>query len=479
MDSLVAELAGLLGETNVLVSGQDQAPFLTDWLGKYRGAARAVVRPGSTEEVAAVMRLCASHGAPVVPQGGNTSMSGGATPDGTGEAVVLSLTRLNRIRNIDAIGNTITVDAGVVLVRVQQAAEAAGRFFPLSLGAEGSCTIGGNLAANAGGVAVLRYGTMRELTLGLEVVLADGRVWDGLTALRKDNTGYALRDLFIGSEGTLGVITGAVLKLFARPQARATAFVAVQDTAAALSLLGTIRDRCGDRVTAFEFMTGDCLALILSHIADARLPLAEMPSAAVLIELSDQDDEPALRDKLEAALIGAVEAGLVSDAAIAQDGTQAKAFWRIREGVSEALVRAGKAAKHDVSMPVSAMAEFVSVTGDAVRVAAPSVRPIVFGHLGDGNLHYNLLPGVGQAPAAFAALAPELTRIVHDEIGRRRGSISAEHGIGQLRVAEMPLRKAPLELELMRSLKDLLDPAGLLNPGKLLPGKPSPSSTSN
>ena len=469
MDDLTAQLAGALGEANVLVSGQDKAPFLTDWLGKYHGAARAVVRPGSTAEVAAVMRICARHKTPIVPQGGNTSMSGGATPDMSGRTVVLSLTRMNSIRNIDTVGNTITVDAGVVLAKVQQAAQAAGRFFPLSLGAEGSCTIGGNLAANAGGVAVLRYGTMRELTLGLEVVLADGRIWDGLTALRKDNTGYALRDLFIGSEGTLGVITGAVLKLFAQPHARASAFVAVQDAAAALSLLSAVRDRCGDRLTAFEFMTGECLALILRHIGDARLPLAALPPAAVLIELSDQDDEPGLRERLEAALAESIEAGLVLDAAIAQDGTQAKAFWRIREGVSEALVREGKAAKHDVSMPVSAMAEFVAVADAAVRRVAPGVRPIVFGHLGDGNLHYNLLPAEGQDPAAFVALAPELTRIVHDEIGRRRGSISAEHGIGQLRVAEMPLRKAPLELELMNQLKHLLDPAGLLNPGKLLP----------
>ena len=469
MDDLTAQLAGALGEANVLVSGQDKAPFLTDWLGKYHGAARAVVRPGSTAEVAAVMRICARHKTPIVPQGGNTSMSGGATPDMSGRTVVLSLTRLNSIRNIDTVGNTITVDAGVVLAKVQQAAQAAGRFFPLSLGAEGSCTIGGNLAANAGGVAVLRYGTMRELTLGLEVVLADGRIWDGLTALRKDNTGYALRDLFIGSEGTLGVITGAVLKLFARPHARASAFVAVQDAAAALRLLSAVRDRCGDRLTAFEFMTGECLALILRHIGDARLPLAALPPAAVLIELSDQDDEPGLRERLEAALAESIEAGLVLDAAIAQDGTQARAFWRIREGVSEALVREGKAAKHDVSMPVSAMAEFVAVADAAVRRVAPGVRPIVFGHLGDGNLHYNLLPAEGQDPAAFVALAPELTRIVHDEIGRRRGSISAEHGIGQLRVAEMPLRKAPLELELMNQLKHLLDPAGLLNPGKLLP----------
>jgi len=472
MADLLVELAGVLGEANVLVSAEDQAPFLTDWLGKYRGAARAVIRPGSTEEVAAAMRICTCHGAPVVPQGGNTSMSGGATPDASGTAIVLSLARLNRIRDIDTVGNTITVDAGVVLAKVQQAAEAAGRFFPLSLGAEGSCTIGGNLAANAGGVAVLRYGTMRELTLGLEVVLADGRVWDGLTALRKDNTGYALRELFIGSEGTLGIITGAVLKLFARPQARTSAFVAVENAAAALALLAAVRDRCGDRLTAFEFMTGECLSLILRHIGDARLPLSAMPQSAVLIELSDQDDEPALRERLEAALADSIESGLVSDAAIAQDGTQARAFWRIREGVSEALVREGKAAKHDVSMPVSAMADFVAAADASVRIAAPGVRPIVFGHLGDGNLHYNLLPAEGQDPAAFSALTPELTRIVHDEIGRRRGSISAEHGIGQLRVSEMPLRKAPLELELMHQLKHLLDPAGLLNPGKLLPAAP-------
>ncbi|KJC45205.1 FAD-binding oxidoreductase [Bradyrhizobium sp. LTSP857] len=469
MDEVAQELIGLLGEANVLVAKQDQAPFLTDWLGKYRGTARAVVRPGSTDEVSAVMRACAARRVPVVPQGGNTSMSGGATPDNSGQAVVISLQRLNRVRNVDPVGNTISVDAGVVLAKVQQIAQDAGRFFPLSLGAEGSCTIGGNLAANAGGVAVLRYGTMRELTLGLEVVLPDGRIWDGLTALRKDNTGYALRDLFIGSEGTLGIITGAVLKLFARPLARATAFAAVEDANAAVTLLGAIRDRCGDRLTAFEFMTGECLALILRHIHDARLPLAAMPQAAVLIELSDQNDEIALRERLESGLMECVEQGLVLDAAIAQDGTQAKAFWRIREGVSEALVREGKAAKHDVSMPVSSIADFVIAADAAVGASAPGARPIVFGHLGDGNLHYNVLPAPGQSDADFAALVPDLTRAVHDEIGQRRGSISAEHGIGQLRVSEMPIRKAPIELELMRQLKGLLDPAGLLNPGKLLP----------
>lgn len=469
MTDLVARLADIVGERHVLVDAEAQAPFLTDWLGKYRGAAAAIVRPGSTEEVAAVMALCTARRIPVVPQGGNTSMSGGATPDMSGRAIVVSLTRMNRIRAVDPIGNTMTVDAGSVLAKVQEAAKAAGRFFPLSLGAEGSCTIGGNLAANAGGVAVLRYGTMRELTLGLEVVLPDGRIWDGLTALRKDNTGYALRDLFIGSEGTLGVITGAVLKLFPQPLARATAFVALRDANAALSLLSSVRARCGDRLTAFEFMTGDCLSLILKHSAEARLPLGAVPPAAVLIELSDADDELALTERLEGALAEAVETEIVLDAAIAQDGVQAKAFWRIREGVSEALVREGKAAKHDVSVPVAAMADFVAATDAAVIAAAPGVRPIVFGHLGDGNLHYNLLPRMGQSDADFAALAPELTRIVHDETCKRRGSISAEHGIGQLRVAEMPRCKAPIELDLMRSLKTLFDPHNLLNPGKLLP----------
>lgn len=474
MADLVAELRAVVGEANVLVAKDDLAPFLTDWLGAFHGAARAVVKPGSTQEVADVLRVCARHGAPVVPQGGVTSMSGGATPDASGHAVVVSLKRMNRVRAIDPIGNTISVDAGVVLARVQEAAQEAGRFFPLSLGAEGSCTIGGNLAANAGGVAVLRFGTMRELTLGLEVVLADGRVWDGMTALRKDNSGYALRDLFIGSEGTLGVITGAVLKLFAQRPARAAAFVAVEDAPAALALLATMQARCGDRLTAFEFMTEACLSLILRHIADARLPLAAMPPAAVLIELSDQDEDGALRARLETALGEEIEAGRALDAAIAQDTKQARAFWRIREGVSEALVREGKAAKHDVSMPVSAMAEFLAAANAAVLAAAPGVRPIVFGHLGDGNLHYNLLHAQGQDKAAFAAVAPELTRIVHEEIVRRRGSISAEHGIGQLRVGEMPLRKAPLDLELMARLKQALDPDGLLNPGKLLP-PPTPA----
>ena len=468
------QVAAIVGDKNVLVDDADKAPFLQDWLGKYRGKAVAVVKPATTQEVASVLAACRDSGVAVVPQGGNTSMSGGATPDATGASIVLSLTRMNKIRNVDPIGNTMTVEAGVILAAVQRAAKEAGRFFPLSLGAEGSCTIGGNLATNAGGVAVLRYGTMRELTLGLEVAFADGRIWDGLRALRKDNTGYSLRDLIVGSEGTLGVITGAVLKLFPEPKARATALVSLRDVDSALSLLARVRERCGDRLTAFEFMAGDCVELVVRHVADVRLPFPAVPPAAVLVELSDTDDDTALGARLEASLVDAAEVEIIFDAAIAQDATQARTFWRLREGISEALVREGKAAKHDVSVPVARMADFMASANAAVAGVAPGVRHVVFGHLGDGNLHYNLLKAESTSDADFAALAPSLTRIVHDETERCRGSISAEHGIGQLRVNEIPYYKAPIELELMQALKSIFDPAGLLNPGKLLPG---PSST--
>lgn len=469
MTELIERLQSAVGAAHVLVAAEDQAPYLRDWLGKYHGVAIAVVRPGSTAEVAAAMAACAEARVAVVPQGGHTSLSGGATPDASGGAIVLSLARMNRIRALDPIGQTMVVDAGVVLAKVQETAGAAGLLFPLSLGSEGSCTVGGNLAANAGGVAVLRYGVMRELTLGLEVVLPDGRIWDGLRSLRKDNTGYALRDLFIGSEGTIGIITGAVLKLFPQPTARATAFVAVPDAAAALKLLQLSRGHCGDRLTAFEFLTSATLDMILRQIPDARLPFTALPDAAVLIELSDISDEPALTARLETALAQAMAEGLASDAVVAQDGTQAKAFWRVRESVSEALVREGKALKHDIAVPVAEIADFVGVMDAVVGAALPGIRPMVFGHLGDGNLHYNLMRPLGISEDEFDGHGPRITRLVHDEITRRRGSISAEHGIGQLRTAEMPLCKPPLELELMRQLKRALDPHGLMNPGKLLP----------
>ncbi|KNY24479.1 FAD-binding oxidoreductase [Methylobacterium sp. ARG-1] len=467
MEDLFAALESIVGPENVL-RGSDKDPFLIDWLGKYRGDARAVVRPADTAEVASIVEQCSSRSIPIVPQGGNTSLSGGATPDRSGEAIVLSLARLNKVRSVDPVGNTIAVDAGTILSNVQAAAAAAGRYFPMSLGAEGSCTIGGNLSANAGGVAVLRYGTMRELTLGLEVVLADGRVWDGMTALQKDNTGYSLRDLFIGSEGTLGIITGAVLKLFPSPAARATAFASVSGPKEALSLLSAVRSSCGDRLTAFEFMTSECVDLVRRHVADARMPFDAAQTAVVLIELSDIDSEPGLTSRLEDSLAAAIEAGLVLDAVVAQDRSQAKAFWRLREGISEALVREGGAAKHDVSLPVAAMADFVGAADVAVSCACPGVRPIVFGHLGDGNLHYNLLAPLGMSKEDFAARCAGLSRLVHDETTVRRGSISAEHGVGQLRAAELVRCKPSLDLELMQALKATLDPRRIFNPGKLL-----------
>ena len=466
---ILAQIEAAVGAANVLTGGAEKQRYLHDWLGKYHGAAQAVVRPKTTREVADVLAICRSHATPVVPQGGNTGMSGGATPDGSGTAVVLSLERMKAVRAVDPIGNTMTVEAGAVLADVQQAARDADRFFPLSLGAQGSCTVGGNLATNAGGVAVLRYGTMRDLTLGLEVALADGRVWNGLSSLYKDNTGYSLRNLFLGSEGTLGVITAAVVKLFPLPHARAVAVVAVDGLAPALELLAGIRARCGDRLVAFEFMSGDSVDLVLEYVEGVRLPLAQRPPALVLIELSDTNDDAGLRTHLEESLAAALQNGLAKDAVVAQDIAQAIGFWRLRDAISEALAGAGRSLKHDVSVPVAHIAEFAREAAATVRSSPLPVRPIIFGHLGDGNLHYNLLPNGVADPLAAAGL----THRLHDVVARFGGSISAEHGIGQLRVDELARLKPALDLEIMRGLKRLLDPSNILNPGKLLPKEPS------
>jgi FAD/FMN-containing dehydrogenase len=464
---LLTEIEAAVGATNLLVAEADKQRYLRDWLGKYSGAARAVVRPKTAQEAADVLAICRKHGVPVVPQGGNTGMSGGATPDGSADAILLSLERMRAIRAVDTIGNTMTVEAGMILADVQRTAMEAGRLFPLSLGAEGSCTIGGNLATNAGGIAVLRYGTMRDLALGLEVALADGRVWNGLSALYKDNTGYSLRNLFIGSEGTLGVITAAVLKLFPLPQARAVAVAAVAGLEPALELLAHVRDRCGDRLVAFEYMSGASVDLVLDHVEGVRLPLAQRPAGLVLVELADMHDDIGLRAQLEGTLGAALESGLAEDAAVAQDMGQATDFWRPREAISEALVRAGKALKHDVSVPVAQMAAFAREAAATADASPLPTRPIVFGHLGDGNLHYNLLPQADAAPG----VAAELTRRLHDVVARFGGSISAEHGIGQLRIGELARLKPALDLELMQGLKRLLDPSNILNPGKLLPAR--------
>jgi FAD/FMN-containing dehydrogenase len=457
-------LRAVVGATKVLTGAADLAPYCTDWRGRFSGSASCVVLPGSTEEVAAVVRACADAGTAIVPQGGNTGLCGGATP--TGGEVVIALTRLNRIRAVDADNNSITVEAGCTLHAVQQAAREIDRLFPLSLAAEGSATIGGNLATNAGGVQVLRYGNARELCLGLEVVLADGRIWNGLRALRKDNTGYDLKHLVIGAEGTLGLITAATLKLFPRPRAHATAWVAVPDPAAAVGLLGRLRAAAGDNVTAFEIVGRPALELVLRHIPGARDPLAGKPAWQALIELSGARDD--LAATLEQALQSAAEDGVVADAAVASSEAQAAALWALRENVSEAQKIEGVSIKHDIAVPVSHIAEFIARADAALLAAFPQVRIVCFGHIGDGNLHYNLSRPDAQSNAEFIARTGAVNRIVHDLVHELGGSISAEHGLGQLKREEVLRYKSDTEMEMMRAVKQALDPRGLMNPGKLL-----------
>ena len=473
MPELIDTLRGIVGATHVADAEADMAASLTDWRGRYRGSALAVVRPGSTTEVAAVVAACAAADVPMVPQGGNTGLCGGATPLGDGRAVVVSLARMKRVRAIDADNGTLTVEAGCTLAEVQAAAEGAGRLFPLALASEGSCMIGGNLSTNAGGVQVLRYGNTRDLVLGLEVVLADGRVWDGLRGLRKDNTGYDLKHLFIGAEGTLGIITAAVLKLFPAIRSRATAWVAVADPQAAVRLLGLLRAECGERVSAFEIVGRPALELVLRHIPGARDPLAGTPPWSVLVELSDPARDAPLAAQLEQALATACAQGLANDAVIATSGSQAQALWALRENISEAQRIEGVSIKHDVSVPVSRIPEFLARAGAALRGRWPDLRIVAFGHIGDGNLHYNLSKPVAADNAAFIAGTAEVNRIVHDLVHALGGSISAEHGIGQLKRAELLRYKSPLELELMRGIKQTLDPRRLMNPGKMLPDDPA------
>lgn len=469
--SLLHALRDTVGEQQVL-TGADAAPYLSDWRGRYRGSALAVVRPGSTDEVAATVRLCAAADAPIVPQGGNTSLCGGATPDGSGRAIVLSLQRMNRLRGIDADNDTMEVEAGCVLQAVQQFARDAGRLFPLSLAAEGSCTIGGNLATNAGGTQVLRYGNMRELALGLEVVTAQGDVWRGLRGLRKDNTGYDLRDLFIGSEGTLGIITAATLKLFPRPAARCTALLALASIDDAVAMLGRARRGLGASLTGFELMSGDCLAMVLRCFPQQHLPFegdaARLPWFA-LLEISDSESEVHARERFEAVLGEAMQAGSVKDAVIAGSLAQTKALWHLRESIPMAEKDSGKSIKHDVSLPASRIAGFVRDCNLALQQAFPGIRHVIFGHLGDGNLHYNVAPGGNWSEAGLLARQDDVFELVHDLVHAMGGSISAEHGVGQLKRDLLVRYKDPVELALMHSIKRALDPRNLMNPGKVLP----------
>lgn len=466
---LIARLRGIVGDCHVLDSAAEMAPYLSDWRGRYHGRACAVIRPGDTSEVAAVVAVCAEAGVPMVPQGGNTGLCGGATPLVDGAGVVISLARMNRILAVDAENDTLTVQAGCTLAAVQEAAAAVGRLFPLALASEGSCMIGGNLSTNAGGVQVLRYGNTRELVLGLEVVLPDGRVWNGLRGLRKDNTGYDLKQLFIGAEGTLGIITGAVLKLFPAIRSRATAWVSLPDPRAAVRLLGLLRAQCGERVSAFEIVGRNALALVLKHIPGARDPLPGAGDWAVLIELSDPSVDAALSVQLESALAMACDQGMATDAALAASVAQATALWALRENISEAQRIEGISIKHDVSVPVSRIPEFLMRAGEALAERWPDVRVVAFGHIGDGNLHYNLSKSSAGDNPDFIARTPEVNRIVHDLVTALGGSISAEHGLGQLKREELAHYKSPVELELMRSIKRAVDPRGLMNPGKVLP----------
>jgi FAD/FMN-containing dehydrogenase len=461
--TLLDTLRRIVSADFLLTDANDLAPFCTDWRGRYSGQPLCVVLPADTAEVAAVVAACAAAATPIVAQGGNTGLCGGATPIG-GE-VLVSLHRLNRIRAIDVDNQTITVEAGCTLQAVQQAAAEVDRLFPLSLAAEGSATIGGNLSTNAGGVQVLRYGNARELTLGLEVVLADGSLWDGLRGLRKDNTGYDLKHLFIGAEGTLGLITAATLKLFPRPRHVATAWVAVRDPAAAVQLLNDLRAAVGDNVTACELVDRNSLELVLKHLPDCRDPLPQGHAWQMLLELSGATDN---HDTLTQVLQNASTQGIALDAAIAASETQRHALWALRENISEAQRREGISIKHDIALPVSRIAEFIDRANAALRAEFSQLRIVCFGHLGDGNLHYNLSQADAQSNAEFIAQTPAVNRIVHDLVHALGGSISAEHGLGQLKREEITRYKSATELRLMHALKTALDPNGLLNPGKLL-----------
>ena len=457
--NLQEELAAIVGAGHVLTAPEDTKPYFTDWRRQYSAPATCVVRPASTAEVAKVVSLCAREAVAVVPQGGNTGLCGGSVPTGKRTELVLSLSRMNRIRSIDPLNDTLTAEAGCVLAAVQRAADDAGRLFPLSLAAEGSCQIGGNLSTNAGGVNVLRYGSAREQVLGLEVVLADGRVWNGLRALRKDNTGYDLKQLFLGAEGTLGIITAAVLRLHPKPTASATAWVAVETPRHAVALLADLRAHLGDRLSAFELISRKCLEAVLAHARDIRDPLGTAHPWYVLAQLADSGEPPALRSRAERALEECAGKGALRDAVLAQSEAQARALWRIRETIPEAQFTN---VKHDVSVPVSRIPELIERLEPALAAAFPGAQPYAFGHVGDGNLHYNI------GPEALVQQRSAVNRVVYDAVASLGGSISAEHGLGQLKREEVRGHKDPLELDLMRLLKRTLDPQDLMNPGKVL-----------
>ncbi len=469
---LTDTLRAIVGAPHVLTDG-DLIAWEQDWRRRARGRALAVVRPSSTEEVAAVVRACAAAGASIVPQGGNTGLSVGSTPDGSGTQVVLSTTRLNRVRAIDRDNLTMTVEAGCILQSLQETAEKEGLLFPLSLAAEGSCTIGGNLGTNAGGTQVVRYGNTRELCLGLEVVTPQGEVWEGLSGLRKDNTGYDLRDLFIGSEGTLGIITAATMKLFPLPAAQLTAWAAVPSMEAAVRLLGLAHRYLGAGLTGFEVMGQFALSLVIKHMPQLRVPFAGLKGAPpyyVLLENSDSESEEHARQRFETLLELAFEDGCVLDAVVAESLSQAHELWHIRENIPLAQAEEGLNIKHDISVAASRIPAFVEHTDALLAREIPGVRLVNFGHLGDGNLHYNVqAPEGGDARAFLDTQEARVNALVYDAVAQFGGSFSAEHGVGALKADKLALYKSPVALSMMRAIKRALDPQGLMNPGCMLP----------
>ncbi len=465
MSDLIERLRAIVGPAHVLTEAADFEGALVEPRGLYAGKARALVRPANTAEVSAVVAACAQAKTPIVPQGGNTGLVGGQIP--LGPEIVLSLKRLNRVREVDPLADSMIVEAGVTLAEAQAAAERADRLFPLSLASEGSCTIGGNLATNAGGVAVLAYGNARELATGVEVVLADGRIVNALSKLRKDNTGYDLKDLFVGAEGTLGIITAAALKLFAKPRARETAFVGLADPTAALALFRSAREHFGAGVVSFELIPRIALDFVLRHAPGARDPLGARHPWYVLVEVASQV-AGGLADAVAEWLGGAAEAGLIDDAALAASGEQRAAFWALRENISDVQKFEGGSIKHDVSVPIGAVPDFLREAGEAVARRTPGARLVAFGHMGDGNIHFNVSQPVGADKAAFLADWEGMNEVVHDIVERYQGSFSAEHGVGRLKRELLALKKDPVALDVMRRLKAALDPEGIMNPGKVL-----------
>jgi FAD/FMN-containing dehydrogenase len=469
MQSLLDQFAAALGKQYVLTDQQDKAPYLTDWRRRYTGKALAVLLPKTTDEVSHIVKLCAASNVAIVPQGGHTGFCGGATPDSSGQQIILNLKRMNQIREIDVANQTITLEAGCILQTIQESAAAQDFLFPLSLGAEGSCMIGGNLATNAGGTNVLRYGNTRDLCLGLEVVTAQGEIWNGMKGLRKDNTGYDLRDLFIGSEGTLGIITAAVMKLYPLPISQWTTLVATKDIASTIALLNLFQKRATSLLTGFEMMTQESLALNEKHFPQMANPLPGNPPLTVLIELSDHESEEHVRKLLETVLEEAFSANLINDAIIASNLSQANVFWQMREHITLAQAEEGANLKHDITIPLSLLDTFIQETDALMRASYPGVRIINFGHLGDGNLHYNIAPPPGSDPNSFnLANEKAIHELIYAQVERCQGSISAEHGVGQLKLDGLRAHKGAVAHDLMKTLKRALDPQNILNPHKVV-----------